>query len=115
MIAVADRKVNRLSKNAANDRTLRYRVGNRVRFYIFERAQSAISFSDADDENLFPSATVAPLQEGASSAEVLPIPLPPEVAKGITFLPVRSQLSRNVLTIVGATYHHIGNPTKITS
>ena len=62
-------------------------------------------------ENLFPSFSTAPGQEPASSAFVFPIPLPPEVAKGITVFPFRSYCSRNVLIMVGATYHQIGNPT----
>ena len=43
------------------------------------------------------------------------MPLPPEVAKGMSFLPEKSPPSRNVSTIVGATYHQIGKPTKTVS
>ena len=38
----------------------------------------------------FPSRSLAPLQLGASLSFVLPIPLPPEVAKGTIVFPVRS-------------------------
>ena len=43
------------------------------------------------------------------------IPLPPEVAKGITRLPERSQLSRKVSTMRGSTYHQMGKPRKTVS
>ena len=43
------------------------------------------------------------------------IPLPPEVAKGITVLPEKSYLSRNVSTIRGSTYHQMGKPTNTVS
>ena len=62
-----------------------------------------------------PSSRRAPLQLGARALFVPPMPLPPEVANGTTVLPVRSQLSRNVLTMVGATYHQMGKPTKTVS
>ena len=55
------------------------------------------------------------MQLGARALLVPPMPLPPEVAKGTTVLPVRSQLSRKVLTIVGAIYHQMGKPTNTTS
>ena len=46
---------------------------------------------------------------------VFPKPLPPEVANSTIFLPEKSYCSRNVLMIVGATYHQIGNPTNTVS
>ena len=50
-----------------------------------------------------------------SSDTVFPKPLPPEVANSTIVLPEKSWLSRKVLIIVGATYHQIGKPRKITS
>ena len=50
-----------------------------------------------------------------SSETVFPKPLPPEVAKRTIVLPEKSALSRKVLIIVGATYHQMGKPRKITS
>ena len=50
----------------------------------------------------------SPLQLPFRPSRVLPMPLPPEVAKGTTFLPEKSPLSRNVLMMVGATYHQMG-------
>ena len=49
------------------------------------------------------------------AAAVLPKPLPPEVANRKIFLPEKSLLSRNVLMIVGATYHQMGNARKMVS
>ena len=43
------------------------------------------------------------------------MPLPPEVAKGITVLPEKSYSSRKVLMMVGATYHQMGKPTNTVS
>ena len=43
------------------------------------------------------------------------MPLPPDVAKGTSFFPARSQLSKKVLMMVGATYHHTGNPKNTVS
>ena len=43
------------------------------------------------------------------------MPLPPEVAKGMTVLPSSSQASRKVFIILGATYYQIGKPTYILS
>ena len=37
--------------------------------------------------------------------------LPPEVAKGIMVLPLKSYASMKVLMMVGAVYHQMGNPT----
>ena len=45
-----------------------------------------------------------------SSSTVRPMPLPPEVANGTIVLPEKSQLSRNVAMMRGATYHHMGKP-----
>ena len=62
-----------------------------------------------------PSTNSAPGADGWSSLIVLPNPLPPDVANSVIFLPVNSYYSRNVLMIVGATYHQIGNPSTISS
>ena len=43
------------------------------------------------------------------------MPEPPDVAKTAIFLPERSHPSRNVLTILGATYHQIGKPISTVS
>ena len=43
------------------------------------------------------------------------MPEPPDVAKTATLLPDKSQPSRNVLMIVGATYHQIGKPISTVS
>jgi len=56
----------------------------------------------------FPSTISAPGADGCNSFTVFPKPLPPEVANKTIFLPVRSYFSRNVLMMVGATYHQIG-------
>lgn len=50
-----------------------------------------------------------------SCATLWLIVLPPEVAKGITVLPLRLFCSINVLTAVGARSHQIGYPMKMTS
>ena len=52
-----------------------------------------------------PERSTAPGQLGWSFSFVFPIPLPPEVAKGITFFPAKSPLSKKVLMMVGAMYH----------
>lgn len=62
-----------------------------------------------------PSTNSAPGADGWSYLIVLPNPLPPDVANNVIFLPVKSYFSRNVLMIVGATYHQIGNPSTISS
>ena len=41
--------------------------------------------------------------------------LPPEVPKGTTVLPLKSQLSKNVSMMCGASYHQMGKPTKTVS
>lgn len=65
--------------------------------------------------NTLPCSNLAPGQLGARFSLVLPMPLPPEVAKGMMVLPFKLWLSKNVLTMVGATYHQIGKPTKMMS
>lgn len=45
--------------------------------------------------------------DGCNSLTVFPNPLPPDVANKTTFFPEKSNFSKNVLTIVGATYHQI--------
>ena len=45
---------------------------------------------------------VSGAQEGRRSSTVLPMPLPPEVAKGITVFPEKSALSRKVWMMRGA-------------
>ena len=65
--------------------------------------------------NNLPSVITASVADGCNSFTVLPNPLPPDVAKSTIFLPLKSWASKNVLIIVGATYHHIGNPRRISS
>ena len=50
-----------------------------------------------------------------SSSSVCPMPEPPDVAKTATLLSDKSQPSKNVLMIVGATYHQIGKPISTVS
>ena len=47
---------------------------------------------------------------GFKFSTALPNLLPPEVANSIIFLFEKSCFSKNVLIIVGAIYHQIGNP-----
>lgn len=79
--------------------------------YLKLSAHPFNSFSLTRTEKTFPSFKSAPAQDGANSLFVFPMPLPPEVASGIIVLPARSYCSKNVLIIVGATYHQIGNAT----
>lgn len=44
-----------------------------------------------------------------NSCTVFPKPLLPDVANSVIILLEKSYASRNVLIIVGATYHQIGN------
>ncbi len=60
-----------------------------------------------------PAFHVASGQTFFSTSTVFPIPLPPEVANGITVLPEKSYCSRNVSIMVGATYHQIGKPASV--
>ena len=64
----------------------------------------------------FPSfMTVVSDTDGFNFSTVFPNPLPPDVANRIIVFPEKSYALRNVLMIVGATYHQIGNPKNITS
>ena len=87
-----------------------------LRFSIIYKdfTQSLISCFVPRFNNL-PSVITASGADGCNSFTVLPNPLPPDVAKSTIFLPLKSWASKNVLIIVGATYHHIGNPRKISS
>ena len=87
----------------------------RIRFSqrAFAHASSACLLECG--ESTLPSFSNAPGQDGASSWLVLPIPLPPDVAKGMMVFPVQSYCSRKVLMMFGATYHQIGKPTNIVS
>ena len=62
-----------------------------------------------------PFSHLAPGHSLARLCSALSMPLPPLVAKGITRLPERSQLSRKVSTIFGSTYHQMGKPRKTVS
>lgn len=66
--------------------------------------------------NRLPSFNMAPGQDGASSFPVFPIPLPPDVANGITNMFFREIiLFQEEFTMVGATakiHHQIGNAMK---
>ena len=55
-----------------------------------------------------PSVIIASGADGCNSFTVFPNPLPPDVANKIIFLPEKSYFSKNVLIIVGATYHQTG-------
>lgn len=83
----------------------------RRRSYSSSLIQAFSSSSLIPASSTFPSINLAPGQLGSSFPLVLPMPLPPEVAKGISVLPVRSYCSRKVLMMVGATYHQMGKPT----
>lgn len=48
--------------------------------------------------------------ETSNSLTVFPKPLLPEVANRVIVLLEKSYASKNVLIIVGATYHQIGKP-----
>ena len=65
--------------------------------------------------NTFPSTICAFGADGCSSLTVLPNPLPPDVANRMIFLPEKSYFSKNVLIIVGATYHQTGKPASVKS
>ena len=62
-----------------------------------------------------PSTTFAPVASACMFFALSPSWLPPEVAKGITVLPVKSYCSINVSMMDGSRYHHTGKPTKTTS
>ena len=87
----------------------------RIQFFRKPSAQTFSSTADAEARKRLPSFMSAPGQDGASYADVPPIPLLPEVAKGMTVLPCKSHFSRNEFIIVGATYHQIGKPTNTVS
>ncbi len=78
-----------------------------VPFYYSLSAHAARSDFDVPRLNTLPSKSLAPPQLGLSTEFVLPMPLPPEVAKGMTVLPESSQPSRKVFMILGATYHQV--------
>ena len=57
----------------------------------------------------------APGTKGFSFSPLLPMPLPPDVAKAATFFPLQTYPLQNVLTTLGAQPYHIGNPIRTVS
>ena len=70
------------------------------------------SASELEARSTLPLSTFAPGQLGARICAVFPMELPPEVPKGTTVLPLKSQLSRNVSMMRGASYHQMESPRR---
>lgn len=73
------------------------------------KANNSFTFCDVKLFNNKPSLISAFGADTFNSLIVFPKPLLPEVANRVIVLLEKSCDSRNVLIIVGATYHHIGN------
>ena len=78
--------------------------------------ESSFSMCEADASlSIKPFLTSAFGQTERMCSAVFPIPLPPDVANGMTVFPEKSADSRKVSMMFGSLYHQMGKPINMMS